>query len=356
MIPDTPRERSTVRSRRRTLVRFAVGLVLAGLALFVAIQLAGGVSDARDALEDVDGRWLLAGVAAEAASYVLLSWQLRRLAGPTADLTRGAALRLGLVVFGLGLITPASPAEGMVLASAELARRRLTRRRAALTLVLSEWYANGTLWVITGCAILVAAAAGDVPSDERGALVGIAVALLVALAIAGGLARREAVVQWSAVRLGALAPRDRRLSVDGRRALGARWYADARTVTPTRRDVAFVVVLALGAWACDACCLFFCLVAAGVTVRPDVALLAYTVAVLATGVPLLPAGLGIVETALPAVLSSYGVHHATALAGALAYRGLGTFLPALVGAAMLPTLRVVRHHARRAGARRRAES
>ena len=45
---------------------------------------------------------------------------------------------------------------------------------------------------------------------------------------------------------------------------------------------------------------------------------------------------------MPAVLRGFGIPYSTALAGALAYRALGTFLPALVGALMLPTLRVVR--------------
>ena len=352
----TGADEPTERSRRRTLFRFVIGLVLAGLALFVAIQLAGGLSDASDALADVDGRWLLAGIGAEAASYVLLSWQLHRLAGRDADLAPNAALRLGLVVFGLGLITPASPAEGMVLASAELTRRGLTRRRAGLTLIFSEWYANGTLWLITGCAILVASTVGDVPGDERGTLLGVAAFMLFVLALVIALARRETVVQWVSVRLGVLAPHDRRVPVEERRARGSRWYTDARTITPTRTDVVVVVAIALAAWACDGLCLFFCLVAAGAVVRPDVLLLAYTVAVLATGVPLLPAGLGVVETALPAVLSSYDVHHATALAGALAYRGLGTFLPALAGALVLPTLRVIRRRRKRANVARRADA
>jgi uncharacterized protein (TIRG00374 family) len=329
-------------ARPHALVRFGFGVVLAGLALFLAVELAGGMADALDALGDVDVRWLLAGLAAETVSYVLLSWQLRRLAGPDADLTRGAAFRLGLVVFGLGLITPASPAEGMVLASAELSRRGLTRRRAALTLVFSEWYANATLWVLASSSVLTAAMLDDVPADERGPLVAVAVAMLATLALIAALARRQAVVEWFAVRIGSLRPRRQRRPVEERRAVGARWYADAATVTTTRRDRVFVVVLALAAWGCDALCLFFALVAAGTVVRPDVLLLAYTTAVIAASVPLVPAGFGVVEAALPALLASYGVHHATALAGALAYRGLGTVLPALAGAIVVPGLRVVR--------------
>ena len=49
-------------------------------------------------------------------------------------------------------------------------------------------------------------------------------------------------------------------------------------------------------------------------------LLAYTAGVIAAEVPLLPAGLGVVETAVPAILRAFGVRYSTALAGALTYR------------------------------------
>ncbi len=339
--------------RRRLLTRFAIGVVLAGIALAVAVELAGGMEDAVDALRAVDARWLVPAAAAEGVSYALLSWQLRRLAGERVDLSRAAALRLGLVVYGFGLVTPASPAEGTALGSAELSRRGLSSRRALLTLVYSQWYANGTLWVIAAVAVLVAARFGDLPGAERAPLVAAAVTLLVALVVAGTLARRRGVAEWVAVLLGAFASRGRRKSVEERRAIGSQWHADATRVAGTRHDRMVVVTLALLAWAFDALCMFFAFVAAGVVLRPDVLLLTYTVAVIATGVPLLPAGIGVVETALPALLGAYGIDHATALAGALAYRGLGTFLPALVGAAMLPALRVVhrrtsRHRRQRA--------
>jgi uncharacterized membrane protein YbhN (UPF0104 family) len=45
---------------------------------------------------------------------------------------------------------------------------------------------------------------------------------------------------------------------------------------------------------------------------------------------------------MPAVLRGFAVPHSTALAGALTYRALGTFLPALAGALVLPSLRVVK--------------
>ncbi len=44
---------------------------------------------------------------------MLAGVRMRRLAGPEADLSPMAATELTLVVNGLGLLTPASPAEGI---------------------------------------------------------------------------------------------------------------------------------------------------------------------------------------------------------------------------------------------------
>lgn len=323
-------------------LHIGLGVVLAAVGLSIAATLAGGFEDASDALRNVDARWLIAAVACEAVSYALLSWQLRYLAGRRADLPPDAALRVGLVVYGLGIITPASPAEGMVLAAAELRHRGLTSRRAAIALGLSEWFSTGALYLLAAVNVIIAASIGDIPAAERVPLLVVASVVIVALTTAAVLLRHQAVIERAAVILGAWRPRRHRHSVEERRQTGARWHAETRMVLGNRRDHVILLTLALAAWIADALCLFFALVAAGVVPDPDVLLLAYTAGVIAAEVPLLPAGLGLVETAMPAVLRGFGIPYSTALAGALAYRALGTFLPALVGALMLPTLRVVR--------------
>ncbi len=335
---------STVPPRRRAVrwVHIALGVFLAAVGLSIATTLAGGFEDAFEALRHVDARWLVPAVACEALSYVLLSWQLRYLAGRRADLPPDAALRIGLVVYGLGIITPASPAEGMVLAAAELRHRGLTSRRAAIALGLSEWFSTGALYLLAAVNVIIAVLVGDIPSAERVPMLVVAAAVIVVLPTTALLLRRQSVVERAAVILGALRPRRQRSSVEERRATGARWHAEARIVLGNRRDHAILLTLALAAWIADALCLFFALVAAGVVPDADVLLLAYTAGVIASEVPLLPAGLGLVETAMPAVLRGFAIPYSTALAGALAYRALGTFLPALVGALVLPSLRVVR--------------
>jgi uncharacterized protein (TIRG00374 family) len=88
------------------------------------------------------------------------------------------------------------------------------------------------------------------------------------------------------------------------------------------------------------CCCYCALAALGITVPFDVVLLAYTIGVLATLVPFVPAGFGLVETAMPLVLHGFGVPLGTGVAAVLVYRCVSTLLPAAVGLACLPGLRV----------------
>ena len=94
----------------------------------------------------------------------------------------------------------------------------------------------------------------------------------------------------------------------------------------------------------DVACLYFVLVAVGARVDPDVALLAVGAGALAGAVPLLPAGVGVVEAVMPAVIHWYGPPLSAALAGVLIYRVVGTLLPAAAGAVSLAALRAHRPH------------
>lgn len=69
-----------------------------------------------------------------------------------------------------------------------------------------------------------------------------------------------------------------------------------------------------------------------------VLILAYTASAVASDAPLLPAGIGVVETVTSALLKVYGVPLADALAAVLVYRVIGTLLPALAGLVGLATL------------------
>ena len=117
------------------------------------------------------------------------------------------------------------------------------------------------------------------------------------------------------------------------------WHAEILEVLGSRRTKAAYGGLALASCLADATCFRFALVAVGVHPKPGLFLFAYAVAMITAMVPLLPAGLGAVETVVPALLHHAGVPLATALAGILAYRALATLLPAVCGTVALVRLR-----------------
>jgi uncharacterized protein (TIRG00374 family) len=327
-------------------LRGLLTLLVAGVAVYVAVLLVNGFSDGASALGSAQLVWLLAAIGAEASAYLLLGIQLRRLAGADAHLSRGRALRLTMILCGFGCVTPASPAEGMVITGAELRRRGLPTRRVAVTLGLAEFLSALAIAGLAALNVLVAAVRSDLPAGEAGPLIAVALVLLVALGAVEYFARRPQTAERIAVILGALCFWRPRPSVDVRRAEGAAWHAEANAVAGSTSNRVMLLSLAAAAWLADVVCCYLALASVGVVLPFEVVLLAYTVGVLATLVPFLPAGIGLVETAMPLVLHSFGAPLGAAIAAVLVYRCVSTLLPAAVGLCCIPGLRRDRQPAR----------
>lgn len=336
----TPRVAPPPRSRGRRHILMAV---LAGLVAYVAISVAGGLTAGMGALERADVGWLLAALAAEVAAYLFLAAQLRRVIGPDVDLPAGTACRLALILCGFGCVTPASPAEGMMITGTELRRRGLSIRRTAVTLGVAELVSAVAMAALAAVNVFAAASFADLPSGSTVPLLGGAVVTLIAVGIVDLLAGRRQIAEWAAVVVGALCRWHPQQSVATRRAAGAAWHAEASSVLGSRANRAVLLTISAAAWVADVCCCYCALAAVGITVPFDVVLLAYTIGVLATLVPFVPAGFGLVETAMPLVLQSFGVPIASAIAAVLVYRCVSTLLPAAAGLACIPGRRVRRH-------------
>ena len=80
--------------------------------------------------------------------------------------------------------------------------------------------------------------------------------------------------------------------------------------------------------------------AVGIHPRPGQFLLVYGAAMVASLVPLLPDGLGTVESVVPLLLHHGGTPFAVGLAAVLVYRATATVLPAAAGALSLARLRL----------------
>ena len=326
------------RARRRRLGRWAVAVALVGLVVYVAVSLIRGFSRGAEALVTAKPTWLLGAIAVEALAYLLLAGQLRRLVGPDVRLGRRTSIRLAMILCGFGCVTPASPAEGMLITGADLHRRGMPVRRVTVTLGIAEFVSALAIVALGAANVLVAGALSDLPNGAGLPLIAAALLALVAVGATSLFARRSSTAAWLAGVLGGLCFWRPRPPLEERRAAGEAWHAEATEVLGPARNRALLLGLAAGAWLADVVCCYLALAAVGVTLPLDVVFLAYTVGVLATLVPLLPAGLGLVETAVPLVLHSFGAPLAAAIGGVLVYRCVSTLLPAAVGLACIPGL------------------
>jgi uncharacterized protein (TIRG00374 family) len=324
-----PCERPDTRLRRG--LRIAVPLLIGAGVVFVLVVSVGDLSGALRVIRDMDPR--LVGVAAfmEATSYGFLTLHLRCLAGPAANARRVAPMRTALVVFGLGSVLPAAPAEGLAMAGATLKKRRVDRRRIALLLGFSQWFSTRGLFALAAIDAVIVSVAADVPGRYR---MGVLLSGLVGLAALAGttwLAGRRRCAEWAALVLGRVRYWRHCPPAAERRARGAAWHAVAMHVAGQRRDRALLLGTMVAAWAMDGLCLHFALLAAGAHVSVDILLLAYAAGAICASVPLLPAGVGVVETVTPLILVHYGVPLPAAVGAVIAYRLLATLLPAAAG-------------------------
>ena len=310
-----------------------LGAALGVAALVTVFLSSGGIEDVLHAVERVTLGWTLAAIAAMLVGYLLLALHLRRLA--QGRVSWWHAMRTDLLLFGLGNVLPGAPAPGAVLAAAELRRAGLSVRGARFVIAFTAWFNVRTLLGIGAVTFLVAFARERPELKEAGIWWLAAVGLLMLLAATARMAARPATAERTArflarVRIGRVSARlqDTRAAADG-------WHAEAKAVVGTRANRVLLVSLAAGAWLADAACLRLSLAAAGVNLDADVVLLAYVAGILASGVPLLPGGFGVVEAAIPAVLHHFGAPLDAALAGTLVYRGISALLPATAGALLL---------------------
>jgi len=136
--PDNADDCGRPDSRLRRIARVVVPLLIAAAVVVVVASSAGDAGAMVHALRRVDPRLALGAVMVEAASFAFLGLHLRLLGGPDANVRRLAPFRVATIVFGLGSVMPAAPAEGLVMASTALKHRRLARGRTILVLGVSS--------------------------------------------------------------------------------------------------------------------------------------------------------------------------------------------------------------------------
>ena len=327
--------------RPRVTRRFLIRAGLGGLVIASLFVVGANLSSQLDGVDDAIGRasvpWLVAALAAEVICYAALGSMVGRLLGREQAANRGGvAMRLGLVIYGLGSVIPGSPAPGLAMAGARLKARGMALTRLGPALFWCTWFNVRGFLVLAALTGTTATLRGRVPSGSGGIVLGAVLFILAALTLTTAAVTHPRAGE----RLGALLAR---LNWRGAgSSLGeatSRMRDEAIDIVGGRRNQVLLGAIAFIAWVADAICLRFAMISVGIHIGMGYILIAYVATAVVALVPILPGGLGLVEATVPGVLHHYGVPLDAAIAGTLLWRAISLVLPAVAGGLALATLR-----------------
>jgi uncharacterized protein (TIRG00374 family) len=328
--------------RLHPIAKVTIGSIVGVAAIWFVVSTAGGVGDALDAVGRMRGGFVVLAVGFAVLRVALFGLQLRWLGRRTGEMNLLTALWLSLVVFGFGAVTPAAPAEGMAIASRELRRRGRTKRQARLTVGFSEWFAQRTFYAVAALDLFLVIALGHLSVAESWPFIIVAVLVVIAITGTAVVARRPTSAEWMFGVLAAIRIRRPHPEPEVRRQAAGVWHAEAMVVVGPARNRVRLALVSAAAVLADAATLWATCHAAGFHIHLELALLARTVGTVASWIPLLPSGLGVVEVAIPAILHRFGAPLDDALAATVVYRAAGTLLPALAGGLAMIALKTHR--------------
>lgn len=334
---------TSTRLRVWRVLRYVIGLVIVGLAVYAVSGKTDELSGATAYLDDLSWGWAAFAAGAEAASYLAFARMQQRL------LAAGGVrvpLRPMTNVTLAGNVLQTTLPGGVVVSSAWSFRQF---RRFGADEVLSGWMLVSmaavsfvSLAVLAGVGLAMAASAGSALG-----LVGVIIGLVViALAVVFGWSKRTWVI-GHAVRLLRLSKRLVHRPAGDPQALIDEAMVKVSAISPTWADWGWALLWGSANWILDMGCLALAFEAVGVDVPWRGLLLAYAAAQLATNLPITPGGLGVVEGSLTVALVAFGGARASTVAAVLIYRLLSFWIILPIGWGVLGAL-TVSHRRQRA--------
>jgi uncharacterized protein (TIRG00374 family) len=313
-------------------------LMLLVLALVVQVLVLPQLAGTRKAIEvlgDVDVRWLIAGVLLEIGAFLAYGQLTRALTG----LSFVTAARITLASTGISHVVPGGGVASVSFGFRMLTRAGVRGEDAGFALATQGLGSAVVLNVILWLALVVTIPLrGFDPVYGTAAIVGAVLITLVGAAVLLLTRGRDATARF-VVRLADKVP-----FVPAER-VGEGMHHLADRLSMLLRDRKLLgrsFVWAALNWLLDAASLWVFVAAFGVSVSPDVLLVAFGIAYVVAAIPITPGGLGVVEAVLTSMLVAGGAPRAEALLGVAAYRLVNFWLPIPLGALAYLSLHVGR--------------
>lgn len=308
-------------------LRTVIGLVLLGLAIWFIAGKTSELSGASAFLVQVRWYWLLLAGAVELGSYLSMSNMQRSFL--RAGGTRVRLRRVALLTFAGNAVQSALPVGAAFAGIYYFRQYELMGADEVLAgwVVISAAIASfATLAALAGVGLALAASLGSAFDLVE------AILLVVVLALAAGIAwNQRATLYHVTVKVAAFVEKRVHKEPGELARPVARTIRRIRSIAPSPRGWATVLIWGTASWLFDCSCLMFSFLSVGAGVPWQGLLLAYCAGQLAVNLPITPGGLGVVEGSLMVALVAFGGAKEATVAAVLLYRVLSFWIPLPVG-------------------------
>lgn len=330
-----PRRKQTVQSRavKRTLLLVVTLFVF----YYVVIPTFARSKESADRLAELNPLWIVLAVGLEVASLLCYTVLTRVTLPDEPRLSLFTIFRIQLSTKAVGNLVPGGSAAGGTLGYSLFTTAGVTPTAAGFTLATVGLGSAVVLNLILWIALLI-----SIPLNGfRTAYVTAAIVGVLLLAFAAGLVylliegtnRAEKVLRAIA----------RHIPYAEEETAARFVHQTADRIQDLAQQPELVrrgVLWATANWLLDAACLWVLLHAFGYTMNPINLIVAYGVIGVVASIPITPGGLGVVETALPALLVTFGAPFQAATFAVLAWRLIQFWMPIPVGGLSYASLKL----------------
>jgi uncharacterized membrane protein YbhN (UPF0104 family) len=330
-----------MRSSRRAILRFALGIALAAAVFAEIVPRIASYGDVAHRLGTISWPWIVALTAASLLDIATtaLPWQ-----AVLPQLRFVAALAFTQASTALTTLLPGGAPLGMALSFGFLRRLRIDRGHAAFAVAVTGIWSQVMILIYPLVGSILVFATGEL-SSSTAVIAGVSAACgVVIVAVAVAALRSAGAARW----LGDFAAR-----VAGRVARllhrpSPQWSGEAlvrvraEQLVLLRRRWPRLTASTLGNQLTAYLVFELCLRAVGISfadLPPSEAFLAWAIGRVISSLPLTPGGIGVVELGMIGTLVGFGAANAHVVAAVLLYRGVIVLPTLVIGLLALPLLR-----------------